>query len=212
MRKKGKLNTIVKLAVPKDHLRRVFMHDAAKRLGSHQEQKAVESEFQASETEKEALMTIDEQIQTGRIQSVPPKKRPPLSGDYTPRAQEDIDDSLYVYGKHGPQPQSPNPTVSNASSIVFSICPSNDSDGELGAVSDSSTHYSTLHTNDSDGKPRNCKGNFKSVMAVMVCQKPYGNQLTNVSRLRVEMVFIDHGHTPLLVARRTADSELMANW
>ncbi|GKD15379.1 hypothetical protein Tco_1199786 [Tanacetum coccineum] len=26
----------------------------------------------------------------------------PLSGDYTPRAQEDIDDSLYVYGKHGP--------------------------------------------------------------------------------------------------------------
>ncbi|GJY52254.1 hypothetical protein Tco_0443101, partial [Tanacetum coccineum] len=59
---------------------------------------------------------------------------PPLSGDYTPRAQEDIDDSLYVYGKHGPQPQSPSPTESNASSIVFSICPSNDSDGELGAV------------------------------------------------------------------------------
>ncbi|GKA12328.1 hypothetical protein Tco_0691874 [Tanacetum coccineum] len=78
---------------------------------------------------------------------------PPLSGDYTPRAQEDIDDSLYVYGKHGPQPQSPSPTVSNASSIVFSICPSNDSDGELGAVSnDSSTHYSTCQSNDSDGE------------------------------------------------------------
>ncbi|GJW59687.1 hypothetical protein Tco_0109022 [Tanacetum coccineum] len=77
----------------------------------------------------------------------------PLSGDYTPRAQEDIDDSLYVYGKHGPQPQSPSPTVSNASSIVFSICPSNDSDGELGAVSDaSSTHYSTCQSNDSDGE------------------------------------------------------------
>ncbi|GJW69102.1 hypothetical protein Tco_0123526 [Tanacetum coccineum] len=57
----------------------------------------------------------------------------PLSGDYTPREQEDIDDSLYEYGKYGPQPQSPSPTVSNASSIVFSICPSNDSDGELGA-------------------------------------------------------------------------------
>ncbi|GJR02613.1 putative ribonuclease H-like domain-containing protein [Tanacetum coccineum] len=60
----------------------------------------------------------------------------PLSGDYTPREQEDIDDSLYEYGKYGPQPQSPSPTVSNASSIVFSICPSNDSDGELGAVTD----------------------------------------------------------------------------
>ncbi|GJT72345.1 hypothetical protein Tco_1031631 [Tanacetum coccineum] len=77
----------------------------------------------------------------------------PLSGDYTPREQEDIDDSLYEYGKYGPQPQSPSPTVSNASSIVFSICPSNDSDGELGAVSDaSSTHYSTCPSNDSDGE------------------------------------------------------------
>ncbi|GKA97433.1 putative ribonuclease H-like domain-containing protein [Tanacetum coccineum] len=77
----------------------------------------------------------------------------PLSGDYTPREQEDIDDSLYEYGKYGPQPQSPSPTVSNASSIVFSICPSNDSDGELGAVTDaSSTHYSTCQSNDSDGE------------------------------------------------------------
>ncbi|GKA52985.1 ribonuclease H-like domain-containing protein, partial [Tanacetum coccineum] len=64
----------------------------------------------------------------------------PLSGDYTPREQEDIDDSLYEYGKFGPQPQSPSPTVSNASSIVFSICPSNDSDGELGTVTDNSVH------------------------------------------------------------------------
>ncbi|GJW51523.1 hypothetical protein Tco_0092874 [Tanacetum coccineum] len=77
----------------------------------------------------------------------------PLSGDYTPREQEDIDDSLYEYGKYGPQPQSPSPTVSNASSIVFSICPSNDSDGELGAVSDAnSTVYSTCQSNDSDGE------------------------------------------------------------
>ncbi|GJX77989.1 hypothetical protein Tco_0324800 [Tanacetum coccineum] len=78
----------------------------------------------------------------------------PLSGDYTPREQEDIDDSLYVYGKYGPQPQSPSPTVSNVSSISFSICPSNDSDGELGTVSGaSSTHYSTCQSNDSDGEP-----------------------------------------------------------
>ncbi|GKG42016.1 hypothetical protein Tco_0473767, partial [Tanacetum coccineum] len=68
-------------------------------------------------------------------------------GDYTPRAQEDIDDSLYVYGKHGPQPQTPSPTVSNTSSIVFSICQSNDRNEDLGAVSDdSSTHYSTCQS------------------------------------------------------------------
>ncbi|GJU07339.1 putative ribonuclease H-like domain-containing protein [Tanacetum coccineum] len=77
----------------------------------------------------------------------------PLSGDYTPREQEDIDDSLYEYGKHGPQPKSPSPTVSNASSIVFSICPSNDSDGELGTVSNAnSTVYSTCQSNDSNGE------------------------------------------------------------
>ncbi|GJS83963.1 putative ribonuclease H-like domain-containing protein [Tanacetum coccineum] len=70
-----------------------------------------------------------------------------------PFPAEDIDDSLYEYGKYGPQPQTPNPTVSNASSIVFSICPSNDSDGELGVVCDaSSTHYSTCQSNDSDGE------------------------------------------------------------
>ncbi|GJR10629.1 ribonuclease H-like domain-containing protein [Tanacetum coccineum] len=77
----------------------------------------------------------------------------PLNGDYTPREQEDIDDSLYEYGKYGPQPQTPSPTVSNASSISFSICPSNDSDGDLGTVSGvSSTHYSTCQSNDSDGE------------------------------------------------------------
>ncbi|GJY24788.1 ribonuclease H-like domain-containing protein [Tanacetum coccineum] len=78
---------------------------------------------------------------TSRYKGVPH----PLSGDYTPREQEDIDDSLYEYGKYGPQPQSPSPTVSDASSIVFSICPSNDSDGELGAVSDHSVNDDPIH-------------------------------------------------------------------
>ncbi|GKD81516.1 hypothetical protein Tco_1348355, partial [Tanacetum coccineum] len=46
-----------------------------------------------------------------------------------------------------------SPTESNASSIVFSICPSNDSDGELGTVSNAnSTVYSTCQSNDSDGE------------------------------------------------------------
>ncbi|GJY67490.1 putative ribonuclease H-like domain-containing protein [Tanacetum coccineum] len=69
----------------------------------------------------------------------------PLSGDYTPREQEDIDDSLYEYGKYGPQPQSPSPTVSDASSTVYSTCQSNDSDGELGAVSDHSVNDDLIH-------------------------------------------------------------------
>ncbi|GJS87672.1 hypothetical protein Tco_0770308 [Tanacetum coccineum] len=69
----------------------------------------------------------------------------PLSGDYTPREQEDIDDSLYEYGKFGPQPQSPSPTVSETSSTVYSTCPSNDSDGEQGAVSDHSVNDDPSH-------------------------------------------------------------------
>ncbi|GJU01248.1 hypothetical protein Tco_1111586 [Tanacetum coccineum] len=69
----------------------------------------------------------------------------PLSGDYTPREQEDIDDSLYEYGKYGPQPQSPSPTVSDASSTVYSTCPSNDSDGELGATSNHSVNDDPIH-------------------------------------------------------------------
>ncbi|GJU84419.1 hypothetical protein Tco_1291965 [Tanacetum coccineum] len=76
----------------------------------------------------------------------------PLSGDYTPREQEDIDDSLYEYGKYGPQPQTPSPTVSNASSISFSICPSNDSDGELEFDVSSPLHNSTCSIHDSDGE------------------------------------------------------------
>ncbi|GJY00552.1 ribonuclease H-like domain-containing protein [Tanacetum coccineum] len=68
----------------------------------------------------------------------------PLSGDYTPREQEDIDDSLYEYGKYGPQPQTPSPTVSNASSIVFSTCQSNDSDGEQRTISENSANNDSI--------------------------------------------------------------------
>ncbi|GJW37063.1 hypothetical protein Tco_0059983 [Tanacetum coccineum] len=68
----------------------------------------------------------------------------PLSGDYTPREQEDIDDSLYEYGKFGPQPQSPSPIESDASSTVSSTCQSNDSDGEQGTVSDNSANDDSI--------------------------------------------------------------------
>ncbi|GJU06104.1 ribonuclease H-like domain-containing protein [Tanacetum coccineum] len=111
--------------------------------------------YKPVQIEKEALMTIDE----GQINWVEQTEdeeliialNESLKLLLTAIKQEDIDDFLYVYGKDGPQPQSPSPTVSNASSIVFSICPSNDSDGELRAVSnESSTHYSTCQSNNSD--------------------------------------------------------------
>ncbi|GJS19814.1 putative ribonuclease H-like domain-containing protein [Tanacetum coccineum] len=63
----------------------------------------------------------------------------PLSGDYTPRNKSNSD-SLYEYGKYGPQPQSPSPIESDASSTVSSTCQSNDSDGEQGTVSDHSVN------------------------------------------------------------------------
>ncbi|GJT27575.1 ribonuclease H-like domain-containing protein [Tanacetum coccineum] len=53
----------------------------------------------------------------------------PLSGDYTPKPQEEIDDSLYVYGKKGPQ--KPKISVSDDNSSEHSTCQSNDSEGSV---------------------------------------------------------------------------------
>ncbi|GJZ23734.1 putative ribonuclease H-like domain-containing protein [Tanacetum coccineum] len=54
----------------------------------------------------------------------------PLTGDYTPKPQEEINDSLYVYGKKGLQ----NPKISNSddNSTEHSTCQSNDSEGSFG--------------------------------------------------------------------------------
>ncbi|GJV03816.1 putative ribonuclease H-like domain-containing protein [Tanacetum coccineum] len=51
----------------------------------------------------------------------------PLTGDYTPKPQEEIDDSLYVYGKKGPQ--KPEISDSDDNSTEHYICQSNDSYG-----------------------------------------------------------------------------------
>ncbi|GJU61285.1 hypothetical protein Tco_1243120 [Tanacetum coccineum] len=66
------------------------------------------------------------------VLSVPP----PLSGDYTPKPQEEIDDSLYVYGKKGPQ--KPEISVSDDNSSEHSTCQSNDSEGSCGNTSEHS--------------------------------------------------------------------------
>ncbi|GKB67221.1 hypothetical protein Tco_0928633 [Tanacetum coccineum] len=60
----------------------------------------------------------------------------PLSDDYTPREQEDIDDSLYVYGKYGPQ--IPSTDESDAQSSNYSTCPTHDSSQDIGTSSDKS--------------------------------------------------------------------------
>ncbi|GKB32617.1 ribonuclease H-like domain-containing protein [Tanacetum coccineum] len=60
-------------------------------------------------------------IKTNDFKGVPH----PLSGDYTPTPQEEIDESLYVYGKKGPQ--EPEPSVSDDRSSEYSTCQSNDS-------------------------------------------------------------------------------------
>ncbi|GJZ49345.1 hypothetical protein Tco_0603535 [Tanacetum coccineum] len=60
---------------------------------------------------------------------------PPLSGDYTPQPQEEID-ALYIYGKKGPQ--KPEISVSDENSSEHSTCQSNDSEGSCGNTSEHS--------------------------------------------------------------------------
>ncbi|GKG14936.1 hypothetical protein Tco_0354536, partial [Tanacetum coccineum] len=66
----------------------------------------------------------------------------PLSGDYTPKPQEEIDDSLYVYGKKGPK--KPKISVSDDNSSEHSTCQSNDSEGSCGNTSEHS--FETEHS------------------------------------------------------------------
>ncbi|GJY40942.1 putative ribonuclease H-like domain-containing protein [Tanacetum coccineum] len=61
----------------------------------------------------------------------------PLTGDYTPKPQEEIDDSLYVYGKKGPQ--KPKISDSDDNSTEHSTCQSNDSKGSFGNPSEHSS-------------------------------------------------------------------------
>ncbi|GJV16253.1 ribonuclease H-like domain-containing protein [Tanacetum coccineum] len=77
-------------------------------------------------------------IKTNDFKGVPH----PLSGDYTPTPQEEIDESLYVYGKKGPQ--EPEPSVTDDRSSECSTCQSNDSAGSIGT--------SSVHSVDSESE------------------------------------------------------------
>ncbi|GJU46889.1 hypothetical protein Tco_1204155 [Tanacetum coccineum] len=61
----------------------------------------------------------------------------PLTGDYTPKPQEKIDDSLYVCGKKGPQ--KPEISDSDDNYTEHSTCQSNDSEGSCGNTSEHSS-------------------------------------------------------------------------
>ncbi|GJY92385.1 putative ribonuclease H-like domain-containing protein [Tanacetum coccineum] len=62
-----------------------------------------------------------------------------LTGDYTPKPQQEIDESLYVYGKKGPQKH--KTSVSDDKFNEDSTCQSNDSEGSFGNPSEHSSEF-----------------------------------------------------------------------
>ncbi|GJW95843.1 hypothetical protein Tco_0175515 [Tanacetum coccineum] len=69
----------------------------------------------------------------------------PLSGDYTSKPQEEIDNSLYVYGKKGPQ--EPEPSVLDDRSNEHSTYQSNDNEGSIGNSSEHSVDPESENSN-----------------------------------------------------------------
>ncbi|GJW03225.1 ribonuclease H-like domain-containing protein [Tanacetum coccineum] len=63
----------------------------------------------------------------------------PLTGDYTPKPQQEIDESLYVYGKKGPQKH--KTSVLDDIFNEDSTCQSNDSEGSFGNPSEHSSEF-----------------------------------------------------------------------
>ncbi|GJS26496.1 hypothetical protein Tco_0487116 [Tanacetum coccineum] len=96
---------------------------------------------------------------------------PPLSGDYTPKPQEEIDDALYVYGKKGPQ--KPEISVSDDNSSEHSTCQSNDSEGSCGNTSEHSfeTESESLDEPNEMSKSRLEVTNEKDVSVTKIIQK-----------------------------------------
>ncbi|GJZ05202.1 hypothetical protein Tco_0538477 [Tanacetum coccineum] len=90
------------------------------------------SVFKCSKEDSIGKPSYSRFTKTNEFKGVPP----PLSGDYTPIPQEEIDDSLYVYGKKGPQ--KPETSVSDDNSSEHSTCQSNDSGGSCGNTSEHS--------------------------------------------------------------------------
>ncbi|GJU74326.1 ribonuclease H-like domain-containing protein [Tanacetum coccineum] len=144
--KERKAKNILLMAIPKEHMRRFHGMDDAKeiweairtrRIGmkavkeKEQLQKTLDSWKDSSKNLWRLIasgMSSNSKVGLGGLH--------PLSGDYTPKPQEEIDDSLYVYGKKGPQ--KPKISVSYDNSSKHSACQSNNSEGSCGNTSEHS--------------------------------------------------------------------------
>ncbi|GKA71100.1 hypothetical protein Tco_0777239 [Tanacetum coccineum] len=119
------------------------------------------SVFKCSKEDSIGKPSYSRFTKTNEFKGVPP----PLSGDYTPQPQEEIDDSLYVYGKKGPQ--KPEISVSDENSSEHSSCQSNDSEGSCENISEHSfeTESESLSEPNEMSKSRLEVNNEKDVSA-----------------------------------------------
>ncbi|GJX50137.1 hypothetical protein Tco_0276982, partial [Tanacetum coccineum] len=85
----------------------------------------------------------------------------PLTRDYTPKPQEEIDDSLYVYGKKGPQ--KPEISDSDDNSTEHSTCQSNDSEGSCRNTSE--------HSSESESESINVTNEMSTSKSVITNEK-----------------------------------------
>ncbi|GJW72211.1 hypothetical protein Tco_0129128 [Tanacetum coccineum] len=142
VKKERKARTILLMVIPKEHLRRFHRMDDAKEIWE-----AIRTRFCGNANSKKMQKAILKQqfeaftisssegrfSKTDNFKGVPH----PLTGDYTPKPQEEIDDSLYVYGKKGPQ--KPKVSYSDDNSTEHSTYQSNDNEGSCGNTSEHSS-------------------------------------------------------------------------
>ncbi|GJS06789.1 ribonuclease H-like domain-containing protein [Tanacetum coccineum] len=121
----------------------------------------------------------------------------PLTGDYTPKPQEEIDDSLYVYGKKGPQ--KPEISDSDDNSTEHSTCQSNDSEGSCGNTSE--------HSSESESESISVPNEMSTSKSVITNEKV-------VSELQeVEPSCAKHVKTPRQQMKNQGTSEVKGkNW
>ncbi|GJU95511.1 ribonuclease H-like domain-containing protein [Tanacetum coccineum] len=104
----------------------------------------------------------------------------PLSGDYTPKPQQEIDESLYVYGKKGPQ--KPEISDSDNTSNEHSTCQSNDSEGSFGNPSEHSSESESESISVTESKE--VEPNEKVVTESKEVEPSYRPQIKNMEDIR----------------------------
>ncbi|GJS13847.1 putative ribonuclease H-like domain-containing protein [Tanacetum coccineum] len=82
---------------------------------------------------------------------------PPLNVDYTPKPQEEIDDSLFVYGHM--ESQKPKTSTSDDKSSDYSTCHSNDSKGSIGNSSEQSVESESVDVSKHVSEPKSVHPN-----------------------------------------------------